>query len=160
MALTKVIDGLANRLYFAQHGLALNKTENPDRPLSEAGVKHTHTIAKQLLDAGISVSRIFHSGKLRTVQTADIFTTDLSIQPATATEHLSPNDDVSLLTQNLTIDNALYVGHLPHLEKLVAYLVTGNENDSIIKFQNSAVICLEKSDKHYQLRWYLTPELL
>ncbi len=46
------------------------------------------------------------------------------------------------------------------LEKLAAYLVTGNENGNIIRFQNSAVLCLENNDSHYQLRWYITPELL
>jgi phosphohistidine phosphatase len=64
-----------------------------------------------------------------------------------------------MLAQKININHALYVGHLPHLEKLATYLVTGNENDNIIKFQNSAVLCLEKSDSHFQLRRHLTPEL-
>ncbi len=149
-----------NRLYFAQHGLAVDKSENPERPLSETGVKQTEAIAKHLSSiAGIAVNHIFHSGKLRASQTAEIFARTIKHSSISAVDGLSPNDDVTLLAQNLNI-NALYVGHLPHLEKLAAYLVTGNENGNIIRFQNSAVLCLENNDSHYQLRWYITPELL
>jgi phosphohistidine phosphatase len=149
-----------NRLYFAQHGLAVDKLENPERPLSETGIKQTEAIAKHLSIAGIVVNHIFHSGKLRASQTAEIFAEAIKHSSTSAIDGLSPNDDVTLLAQNLNINHALYVGHLPHLEKLLAYLVTGNENGNIIKFQNSAVACLEKNDKHYQLKWYLTPGLV
>ena len=150
-----------NRLYFAQHGLAVDKSENPERPLSETGVKQTEAIAKYLSSiAGIAVNHIFHSGKLRSSQTAEIFAGTIKPSSTSVVDGLSPNDDVTLLAQNLNFNHALYVGHLPHLEKLLTYLVTGNENGSIIKFQNSAVACLEKNDSHYQLGWYITPELL
>jgi phosphohistidine phosphatase len=149
-----------NRLYFAQHGLAVDKLENPERPLSETGIKQTEAIAKHLSIAGIVVNHIFHSGKLRASQTAEIFAEAIKHSSTSAIDGLSPNDDVTLLAQNLNINHALYVGHLPHLEKLLAYLVTGNENGNIIKFQNSAVACLEKSHNHYQLKWYLTPGLV
>ena len=149
-----------NRLYFAQHGLAVDKLENPERPLSETGIKQTEAIAKHLSIAGIVVNHIFHSGKPRASQTAEIFAEAIKHSSTSAIDGLSPNDEVTLLAQNLNINHALYVGHLPHLEKLVAYLVTGNENSNIIKFENSAVACLEKSGTHYQLKWYLTPGLV
>jgi len=65
---------MAHRVYFSQYGLATDKIENPQRPLSQAGIKQTHSVAKQLLTSSNSVSRIFHSGKLRAPQTAEIFT--------------------------------------------------------------------------------------
>jgi phosphohistidine phosphatase len=149
-----------NRLYFAQHGLAIDKAEDPERPLSDAGISQTQAVAKQFVLSGASISKIFHSGKLRALQTAEIFASALGITTLSASDHLSPNDDVSLIIQTLNINNVLYIGHLPHLEKLLAYLVTGDEGDNIIKFQNSAVVCLEINKDNYQLRWYLTPELL
>ena len=148
----------AHTLYFAQHGLAVDKTENPERPLSETGIEQSKSVAMQLLDSGVSISAIFHSGKLRALQTAEIFASALNIQNITAAEHLSPNDDVQLLSQNLTTENALYIGHLPHLNKMVSYLVSGDENAGIIQFQNSAVACLQKSSSLYQLQWVLSPE--
>ena len=149
-----------NRVYFAQHGLAADKTENPQRPLTEAGIKQTLSVAKQLHASETPVSQIFHSGKLRASQTADIFASTLNITSSSMLDHLSPNDDVLVLAKNLTIENALYIGHLPHLEKLVSYLVTGNKDQNIIKFQNSAIIRLEKNNSQYHIRWYLTPDLL
>jgi len=150
----------ANRIYFVQHGLAVDKTENPERPLSESGIKQTSAIAKQVQQAALPVDIILHSGKLRAQQTAEIFATHLNISGVTEVAHLSPNDDIKLMARELNSNNALYVGHLPHLEKLVSYLVTNNEDTNIIKFQNSAVACLESNNAQYQIHSYLTPDLL
>ena len=150
---------MTHRVYFSQHGLAIDKTENPQRPLSPAGVKQTQSVAKQLLASGIPVSRIFHSGKLRATQTAEIFASNLNIAQISTHAHLSPDDDVSLFADTLE-NHALYVGHLPHLEKLVSYLVSGETAPCILKFQNSAVLCLEKTGLQYFIHWYLTPDLL
>jgi phosphohistidine phosphatase len=149
----------ANRLYFVQHGLAVSKNDNPERPLSEDGIRQTRAIASQLLSSNIPVSGIYHSGKLRAKQTAEIFASILNINKLAAVEHLSPNDDVSLFSQQLNTDQVLYVGHLPHLEKLVSSLVTGKDSPSVLKFKNSAVVCLEKNDSLYHISWYLTPYL-
>jgi len=147
----------AVKLYFAQHGLAVNKADDPLRPLSQKGIKQTVAVAKQLHAAGAPISNIYHSNKLRARQTAEIFSSSLSLTKTTEHEHLSPNDDISLIRQHLTSANALYIGHLPHLEKLVSTLVTGNESPSIVRFQNSAIICLEKNEDMYQILFYLTP---
>jgi len=147
-------------VYFVQHGLAVDKTDDPERPLSQAGIHQSKIIARALHDSKTSISSVFHSGKLRASQTAEIFAETVKLSTTSAVMGLSPNDDVILLAQNLNTNHALYIGHLPHLEKLVSYLVTGNENGNIIKFQNSAVVCLEKNENHYQLKWYLTLELV
>ncbi len=147
----------ANRLYFAQHGLAIDKTDNPERPLSEQGIKQTRAVADHLLQSNILISQIFHSGKLRASQTAEIISSILKIESVSAADHLSPNDDIALITKNLNIDNALYIGHLPHLEKLISYLVCGDKKQNIIKFQNSAIICLKKNNSLYNICWYMTP---
>jgi len=153
-----------NQTYFAQHGLSVSKEDNPGRPLSEAGIRQTEAIARQLQLSGIVVDHIAHSGKLRALQTAQIFATELNLSAVSACEFLSPNDDVMLLAGHLqtdaAINNTLYIGHLPHLEKLVSYLVTGKDEPGIIHYQNSAVACLQKSESSYQLQWYITPETL
>ena len=150
----------AKTLYLAQHGLAVDKTENPERPLSKTGISQTKIIAARLQTSAITVLTIFHSGKLRALQTAEIFAHVLQIETLSATEHLSPNDDVSHIAQTLT-DGALYIGHLPHLQKLAAYLVTGDEQQNIITFRNSAVICLQQAEHKtpWQIQWYVTPAL-
>jgi len=154
----------ADRLYFAQHGLAVNKAEDPERPLSKDGIEQTTSVANQLRAADIPVTNIFHSQKLRSQQTAEIFSSvlksiDLKQAKISGIDHLSPNDDISLIKQHLTTSNALYIGHLPHIGKLVSSLITDDEDLNIVKFQNSAVICLEKKETRYQILWYITPHI-
>ena len=147
-------------LYLMQHGLAVDKKDNPERPLSQQGIEQTQAIATQMHNAKIKISAIFHSGKLRALQTAEIIASKLGIDSISAADHLSPNDDVSLITNSLTIDQALYVGHLPYMEKLTSYLINGDQEQKIIKFQNSAIVCLHKNDNNYHIEWYTLPSLL
>ncbi len=121
---------MTHRIYFAQHGLAVDKADDPERPLSPTGRQQT-----------------------------EIFASALNASSVSAIEDLSPNDDVTLLAQELNTGDQLYIGHLPHLEKLTAYLLTGEKNTGIIKFQNSGVLCLEKDAQHYRIKWLLSPEL-
>ena len=150
---------MAYKIYFAQHGLAVDKAKDPERPLSLSGEQQTKAVANILLDSATPVTRIFHSGKLRAAQTAEIFSDILKVPSISAIKGMSPNDDVTLLAQQLNVEHALYIGHLPHLEKLASYLLTGNENANIIKFQNSGILCLEKDSLQYHIKWLLTPEL-
>lgn len=149
----------SHRLYFAQHGLAVDKAENPERPLSDVGSAQTRQIASQLRNSQVNFSKIFHSGKLRAAQTAEIFAEQLNVASVSAIDSLAPNGDIHQTTRSLDAKSALYVGHLPHLDKLISHLITGNENSTIIKLQNSAVLCLENTNTHFQILWYLTPDL-
>ena len=151
---------MTNRIYFAQHGLAVSKEEDPKRPLSAAGTEQTTRIAELLRISNIKISDIYHSGKLRAQQTAEIYAAVLNIPSLLISDNLSPNDDVKRLAEKLKFNHALYVGHLPHLEKLIAYLVTGQDTSTVITFVNSAIVCLEKNADVYTVQWYLTPELL
>ncbi len=150
----------ASKLYFAQHGIAVDKAEDPERPLSTKGKSQTLSVAQQLASSGTNISQIFHSGKRRAEQTAEIFASTLNVASVSTIDFLSPNDDITLLLPYLTIDNALYIGHLPHLEKLVSCLVTGKTEPAILTFQNSAMVSLKNNNNNYSVLWYLTPGLL
>ena len=151
---------MTNRIYFAQHGLAVSKEEDPCRPLSSAGIEQTTRIANQLRASNVLISDIYHSGKLRAQQTAQIYAAALNSPSLTISDYLSPNDDIKQLAIKLKARQTLYVGHLPHLEKLTTYLVTGQEAPAVLSLKNSAVVCLEKDADSYTVQWYLTPELL
>ena len=57
------------------------------------------------------ISNICHSNTLRAQQTAEIFASSLNLADISEVEYLSPNDDISLIKQNLTLDNALYIAN-------------------------------------------------
>ena len=149
-----------NQIYFAQHGLAIDKTEDPERSLSAEGISQTEAVAHQLKVASIPVSCIFHSGKRRAQQTAEIFASTLSTPASTAIHGMSPMDSCEILKNNLNTNHALYVGHLPHLEKFVTLLVTRKEAPNILQFKNSSLVCLGHNNETFAVQWHITPELL
>jgi len=75
--------------------------------------------------------------------------------------HGHPSREISFapLTQQITEDAVMYVGHLPNIENVVSTLVIGNENSSILKFQNSAIACIEIHADESHIKWFITPEL-
>lgn len=148
--------------YFVQHGKALPKETDKNRPLSEDGITETNIVATKLLTSEIEVSKIFHSGKLRAAQTAEIFANKLGAESDILDSGMNPNDDAALFTLNLLEknNNSMYVGHLPHMQKVVSYLLNDDESSHSIVFQNSAVANLQITNDVADIRWYITPSIL
>jgi phosphohistidine phosphatase len=146
-------------IYFVQHGLAMPESVDPNRPLSEDGREEVEAVAAHLRKAGVAVRKVCHSGKTRAKETAQI----LSEQIGNGTVHevpgMSPNDDVEEFAKGLEKDHVIYVGHLPHLGKLVSYLIAGDEHAGVVKFVNGGVVCLEKGSTGYHIEWYLKPSM-
>lgn len=142
-------------VYFVQHGLSLSKDKNPIRPLSKEGIKQTKLIAKRAKKMGIKVSKVYHSGKERAKETAQILSNNLSNGTTEEKSNMKPNDNAVEFSKSLTEDNTMYVGHLPHLNRVLSYLLTGDEDKSIIEVKNSGIICLDKKEDKYQLKWYI-----
>ena len=82
------------KLYLIQHGEALAKEVDPDRPLSESGKADVQRVARALRDAGVEVQRVMHSGKLRARQTAEILATEIApMLPLEISDRINPNDN-------------------------------------------------------------------
>ena len=146
-------------MYFAQHGLSLSKEINPDRPLSEEGREEVGRISIHLREAGVKIGKIYHSGKTRAEQTAQIFADNIGDGRVYELGGMSPNDDVKTFASSLNEDNAMYVGHLPHLGKLVSYLLAGDENAGLVKFVYGAVVCVSKGEGGFHIEWYMIPTM-
>ena len=58
------------RLYLVQHGTAVPKDKDPERPLSKDGQTDVSRVASFLGRSGVHVARVLHSGKLRAQETA------------------------------------------------------------------------------------------
>jgi phosphohistidine phosphatase len=144
-------------LYFVQHGLALAKDVDPKRPLSAEGRRQVESIAAHLRRMEVEVKKIYHSGKTRAQETAQIFAEHIGEGKVYELSGMGPNDNVIQFTVTLKEDNAMYVGHLPHMGKLVSYLTTGKEDAGVVTFINAGVVCVEKDDTGFYIKWYLTP---
>ena len=147
-------------LYFVQHGEAVAKTINPDRPLSQQGIENVQRIATSLGKNGLIINTIYHSGKSRAMQSAQIFAKHTGTGTVTATSGMAPNDDVAafaVMSDLHQLDNTMFVGHLPFMEKLVSLLTTGNEQADIVNFENGGVVCLERSQNSFHMAWFIKP---
>ncbi len=152
------------KLYLIQHGEAKPESEDPERSLTSRGeeeVKKVSVTAKRL---NIKPLKVFHSGKMRARQTAEIIARNLQIPGPSvqAMEGLNPNDRVLPWEVRVSqeSEDLMIVGHLPFLEKLASLLLCGEENARVVLFRYGAIVCLEqKQDKGWAVRWILTPEM-
>ncbi len=124
-------------------------------------------IASLAREGGVLVSGVCHSGKKRARQTAEIFSTNLFPEgEASEISGLAPLDDVPALAENLGLqpsggESLMLVGHLPFMEKLAAYLLSGSIENLMVKFQNAGIVCLDKEtySGSWFIKWTLVPNL-
>ncbi|MBE9520967.1 MAG: phosphohistidine phosphatase SixA [Proteobacteria bacterium] len=148
-------------LYLVQHGKSLSKEQDPERGLSEEGVSEVEQVAVIAARQNVPVSQIVHSGKKRALQTAEIYAR--ALQPGKGvmeTDGLAPLDDVRMITKAINSeDNLMAVGHLPFMERLVSYLISGSTDKPVIKFQNGGIVCLDidPDTGFWVIKWTLFP---
>lgn len=150
-------------LFLIQHGKSLPKDQDPQKGLSPEGIAETERIAEVAKGYAVAVSKIIHSGKTRARQTAEIF--EAALKPLKGIHErrgLNPLDDVTVFAD--TIDSSeddMLVGHLPFMERLTAYLITGSIEKPVFKFQNSGIVCLDKdpTTESWVIKWTLMPHI-
>ena len=149
-------------LYILQHGEAVPKEIQPDRPLSEQGIRDIRILALHMQNMGVQLGNVFHSGKLRAQQSARLVAETISadIQPV-KTEGLNPNDDPMVIVGDIErMDaNILLVGHMPFVSRLCSTLLTGTTAAEFASVPGT-LFCLEKADGKWRLAYMLRPDFL
>jgi phosphohistidine phosphatase len=153
------------KLYLVQHGEAVAESEDPQRPLSATGRADVERLAAFLAGAGITVVRILASGKTRARQTADALAGLLAPQGAVSEtmSGLRPNDATGWLADMVEqwTEDAMIVGHMPFLGRMVSRLVTDCEDYDIVGFTPGTVACLDRRPTGiWTLVWVIAPMLL
>lgn len=151
------------RLYLIQHGEATPEEINPSRPLTVKGQEDVRKIALFLKEAGVRPKTIYHSGKTRAKQTAEIIADALEASELSKErKNLLPQDSLEDMTKELLLaaDDLMIVGHLPYLSKLSSFLLLGEENKNLIAFQQGGVVCLQRNkEQRWQIAWMIIPYL-
>jgi len=135
------------KLYLVQHAEALSKETDPNRPLSEKGHRDAAKMAAFLLQAGVQVDEVVHSGKTRAEQTADVLSKSVwQGNDAIELPGLSPNDSTDHLMHSAETagGDLMAVGHLPFMGRMAARCLTGSEDGASVAFEPGAVLCLER----------------
>ena len=150
-------------LYLVQHGKSLPKNIDPNQGLSKEGIEETNRIADVARGYQVDITGIIHSVKKRARQTSELFSEKL--KPEAGVEEksgLKPMDDVRAFAKTIKDrDNTMFVGHLPFMEKLVSYLITGSIDHTVFKFQNSGIVCLDQNPDtgSWVIKWTLMPNI-
>src|SRR5262249_1650042 len=113
--------------------------------------------ARRLVERGVVVVEIQHSGLLRARQTADSLGAALGPpRGIRAVDALGPEDDPEEARGRLeaSTEPPLLVGHLPPPARLVAALV-GKEGAAA--FQPAPVVCLARGVGAWTIEWVLDP---
>jgi phosphohistidine phosphatase len=150
---------MGRRIYLVQHGESYPENIDPERKLTPKGIEETKIVAKYLSKLGIKLNAILHSTKLRSKQTANIFSSELNVSNVFEVNNLEPLSDPKSTIQIIEKyeGDIMLVGHLPNLSKLVE-LLTGSE---CVLFRYSGVLCLEEIEKDkWKIKWYIIPEVL
>jgi phosphohistidine phosphatase len=152
------------KLYLVQHAKAASEQVDPQRPLTEEGRRDVQRVAAFIKPLNLCVDYLWHSGKKRAAQTAELLAEVIRINKAkTARDGLGPNDDVTVLRDELTSPegDVMIVGHLPFVSKLASLLLAGFESADTVAFRQGGIVCLSRSETdEWQIDWMIIPELL
>ncbi|UCF15390.1 MAG: phosphohistidine phosphatase SixA [Phycisphaerales bacterium] len=152
------------KVYLVRHGDAASSDVDPQRPLSEQGRADVGTIASFVKHLDIHVEHIWHSGKPRAAQTAEILSGAVAAaKGCSSRKGLGPNADASAIADEIEAydTDLMIVGHLPFLWNLTSLLAAGKETADVVSLGAGAIACLKRRDPGiWQIDWIVTPEIL
>lgn len=152
------------RLYLARHGNAASPAVDPACGLSEGGRAEIARLAAFLKPLSLQPSEVWHSGKDRAEQTAQILAAALDGSPPVK-QHagLNPNDSPMNIAAELEARDCdlMLVGHLPFMSLLSSYLLARGGPPEVVTFRTGAMACLQRaSGDLWHLEWTVHPGLL
>jgi phosphohistidine phosphatase len=151
-------------LYLVQHAEAQSKEEDPARDLTEKGRQDILKVANFVGNLNLAASHIFHSGKARAATTAQTLASSLKPPTGVAdTTGLAPLDDPQIWVDRLAKkdEDIMLVGHLPHLARLAAQLITGDKENTVIHFKMGGLVCLRREEgEKWAVEWMIIPEMI
>lgn len=137
------------RLYIVQHGDAVSKDADPDRPLSDRGRTDIQRLTEWLDRHETRIGQILHSGKTRARQTAEILGSLLE-QGGTIDEQdgLAPNDAPGDFIEQLknAEKDILIASHMPFVARTVSQALTGTPDSRPVDFSPGSVAGIERRD--------------
>ena len=149
--------------FIVQHGQSLTKDLDPEKGLSPQGAEEVKRIADVAQHYGVTVTRIHHSGKKRARQTAELIAVILEpLEGLQEVAGIKPLDDVAAFAPQVDYSaNTMVVGHLPFLERLTSFLITGQQSPILFKLQNGGILCLDQIENSDSpaIKWALMPQV-
>ena len=150
------------RLYIVQHGDALPKDVDRDRPLSNQGRADIERLTEWLSSHDVQIAQILHSGKTRAKQTAEILRPLVkSRSQIHEGQGLAPNDSPEAFLHQLRDPekDTLVAGHMPFVARTVSQALTGAPDRQLVEFVPGTVAGIKRSeDASWRLVLFARPE--
>lgn len=148
-------------LYIVRHGKAAKGKKDRLRPLTRRGIRETKAAAGFLKRMGVQPGAIWHSERVRAIETAKILE---ALHPKAGLFekiHMGPDDSVAPMMQMIeqASDDLMIVGHLPHLGKLIAKLLNAKKSDEILRFPPSTIVILTDQEGKWSIDAVVPPVL-
>jgi phosphohistidine phosphatase len=147
-------------LHLVRHGQATSEQDDPERGLTDEGAAAVADVARHGVERlGVRATRVLHSGKARARETAEIWAGLLDAKAEQA-DGLAPNDDPAVWADRLPgeKDDLMLVGHLPHLGRLAALLVSGVDYHRLVVFKAGQLVSLERDGSDWVISVAVPPE--
>ena len=151
------------RLILVRHGDALAGADDHSRPLSPEGRGDVERLALFLGTSGLRIEDIYHSGRARAAESAEILARSLSSSlRIQAIPGLDPDDPLEPVLDRIegTTNDMMLVGHLSHIERLTATLLGGDPDHPAVEFETATMVSLTREDDVWTIEWVLRPGLL
>ncbi|MFN2444829.1 MAG: histidine phosphatase family protein [Vicinamibacterales bacterium] len=151
--------------FLIHHAAALPPDVDHMRPLSSLGRGQAERVASAVHARGVRPATIWHSGKLRAKQTAEICWRTLNpLATFAIARGLQPDDDPEVMWAALnahgdeTADRhgahgVLIAGHMPHLSRLLHRLTTGQRDGATSPFPLHGCVALERVGERWEEKW-------
>ena len=148
------------RIYLVHHGAAMPASADYRRPLSADGRRAIEHLAGKAAQRGARPSVVWHSGKLRARQTAEVFWHACNpLAEFSAARGLQPTDPPDWMADVLVGEtrDIMIVGHMPLVERLLRLLIEGKA-EGTAAFPVHGVVALETTDDRLVECWRLEDE--
>jgi len=152
------------QLYIMRHGQAATPDGAMESELTRAGRLAIEQLAvrfsQSLSQQGLSLSTIFHSGKKRAEQTANIMAKSIIANTGCSIlAGMRPNDDPQNIIETINHWQAptLIVSHLPFIPRLGEILAGSNAEVRTIDILPGTIITLQPSNHHWQIVSIMSP---
>ena len=159
------------RLYIVRHGIAIDREDpkspaEPERYLTEEGIRKTKLVAKAIAGMGATADLLVSSPYVRAMQTAEIFAGALGYpkQKIQRTNALLPGAEPARLFQELakqTESTSVFCfGHAPQLDRMIAEALGVKHSVTALKKAGVALMELEHlSPPNGLVEWVAIPKM-
>lgn len=119
------------------------------RPLTAAGRAAVERLAAEAAARGVKPAAIWHSGKLRARDTAEIYWRACNpLATISAERGLQPGDPPEWVRDRLLLEESdvMVVGHFPHIGRLWRVLLTGQADGAATEFPQHGYVMVERDE--------------